>query len=45
MGYTVFMKGDGLTIEFIDIYNYYGYNVVLCSYLLYVLSEKRLNYQ
>ena len=34
MYYTVFMKGEGLTIEFIDIDNYYGYNVVLCSYLL-----------
>ena len=34
MCYTVFMKGEGLTNEFIDIYNYYGYPVVLCSYLL-----------
>ena len=32
MCYTVFMKGEGLTNEFIDIYNYYGYTVVLCSY-------------
>ena len=32
MRYTVFMKSEGLTNEFIDIYNYYGYTVVLCSY-------------
>ena len=32
MYYTVFMKSEGLTNEFIDIYNYYGYTVVLCSY-------------
>ena len=32
MCYTVFMKSEGLTNEFIDIYNYYGYTVVLCSY-------------
>ena len=32
MCYTVFMKGEGLTNKFIDIYNYYGYTVVLCSY-------------
>ena len=32
MCYTVFMKSEGLTNKFIDIYNYYGYTVVLCSY-------------
>ena len=32
MCYTVFMKSEGLTNEFINIYNYYGYTVVLCSY-------------
>ena len=32
MCYTVFMKSEGLTNEFIDIYNYYGYTVVLCNY-------------
>ena len=30
--YNVFMKSEGLTNKFIDIYNYYGYTVVLCSY-------------
>ena len=34
MGYAVFMKGEGLTNDFIDIDNYYGYTVVLCSYEL-----------
>ena len=32
MSYIEFMNGEGLTNEFIDIYNYYGYTVVLCSY-------------
>ena len=34
MRYTVFMKSEWLTNEFIVIYNYYGYTVVLYSYNL-----------
>ena len=35
---TVFMKGEGLTTEFIDIDNYYGYTVVLCKDTFHLIS-------
>ena len=38
MGYTVLMKGEGLTTEFIDIDNYYGYTVVLCKDTFHLIS-------
>ena len=37
-GYTIFMKGEGLTNEFIDIDNYYGYTVVLCKDTFHLIS-------
>ena len=38
MGYTVLMKGEGLTNEFIDNDNYYGYTVVLCKDTFHLIS-------
>ena len=38
MGYAVLMKGEGLTTEFIDIDNYYGYTVVLCIDTFHLIS-------
>lgn len=40
-GYTVFMKGEGLTTEFIDIDNYYGYTVVLCKDTFHLISYRK----
>ena len=36
--YTAFMKSEGLTNEFIDIDNYYGYTVVLCKDTFHLIS-------
>ena len=38
MDYAVLMKGEGLTNEFIDIDNYYGYTVVLCKDTFHLIS-------
>ena len=38
VGYIVLMKGEGLTNEFIDIDNYYGYTVVLCKDTFHLIS-------
>ena len=38
MGYAALMKGEGLTNEFIDIDNYYGYTVVLCKDTFHLIS-------
>ena len=38
MCYTILMKGEGLTNEFIDIDNYYGYTVVLCKDTFHLIS-------
>ena len=41
VSYTVFMKGEGLTSEFIDIDNYYGYTVVLCKDTFHLISYRK----
>ena len=38
MSYIEFMNGEGLTNEFIDIDNYYGYTVVLCIDTFHLIS-------
>ena len=38
MSYIEFMNGEGLTNEFIDIDNYYGYTVVLCKDTFHLIS-------
>ena len=35
------MKGEGLTNEFIDIDNYYGYTVVLCKDTFPLISYRK----
>ena len=41
VGYIVLMKGEGLTNEFIDIDNYYGYTVVLCKDTFPLISYRK----
>ena len=38
VSYIEFMNGEGLTNEFIDIDNYYGYTVVLCKDTFHLIS-------
>ena len=41
MDYIVLMKDEGLTNEFIDIDNYYGYTVVLCKDTFHLISYRK----